>query len=334
MRAPVSTATLLLALPLLLTACGPQTVPNPGGNAGGEGAPLAQAAAQVCTPFEPGCGQDPIPAAGCYVECSADADCGAGEACQARSINPCPADPNGGPVCTACGMQVQVCVAATQPPPPPPPPACTNYEPGCGQDPIPAAGCYVECSADADCGAGEACQARSINPCPADPNGGPVCTACGMQVQVCVAATQPPPPPPPPACTNYEPGCGQDPIPAAGCYAQCAADSDCGAGEACESRSINPCPSDPNGGPVCTACGMQVQVCVAATQPPPTKCTDYLPGCGPNPIPAAGCYQTCAADSDCSAGAQCQQRSINPCPPSPNGGAVCLACGMQVGVCL
>ena len=174
----------ILTLPMFLAACGGELGQEQIENSGGDGSRLAQGTKPSCTQFEPGCGADPIPSAGCYVECSADADCAAGQACEARSINPCPADPNGGAVCQACGMQVQVCVSGTQPPPPPP--ACTDYEPGCGSNPIPAAGCYDTCTTDVDCPSGKQCEQRSINPCPPNANGGAVCLACGMDVGVCL----------------------------------------------------------------------------------------------------------------------------------------------------
>ncbi len=206
----------------------------------------SQPGAQACTNFEPGCGSDPIPAAGCYVECTSDADCGNGR-CEKRNINPCPADPNGGAVCTACGMDVTVCLPTTHP-------GCTDLFPGCGPDPLPAAACYSLCETRFDCQRGEICEDRSAHPCPPDANGVVTCRACDMRVKICTRPTAP--------CEKFEPGCGQNPVPAPGCYVPCSVDYDCPNGTTCQQRSINPCVPDGSGGPICQACGMTTGVCL------------------------------------------------------------------------
>lgn len=126
-----------------------------------------------------------------------------------------------------------------------------------------------------------------------------------------------------PACEDFSPGCGDDPLAAAGCYVRCPTDSDCGAGFTCRVVSINPCANS-----LCDACGQQVALCL-----PATTCTQLSPGCGPpsersTMLPAAGCYQTCSSAQDCAAGQRCVLRWVDPCA-----GAFCDACGGEQGVC-
>jgi hypothetical protein len=84
-------------------------------------------------------------------------------------------------------------------------------------------------------------------------------------------------PPPPEPCTQYitesacatdlscawlVPGCGEPPLPMAGCHAKtpCMSDLDCMPGNTCQSVVIDPCWNEP-----CNACGANVALCL----PPP-----------------------------------------------------------------
>jgi hypothetical protein len=68
------------------------------------------------------------------------------------------------------------------------PPGQRQFRPGCGQPPLPAAGCYKVCDADSACGKGQACTEVNINPCGASPRPGlSACAACGAQKRVCLA---------------------------------------------------------------------------------------------------------------------------------------------------
>ncbi len=236
---------LAAALSSLLAACSGSGLADDLTTAegGGDLTSATRPGAQSCTNFEPGCGSDPIPAAGCYFECKSDSDCGNGR-CEKRNINPCPADPNGGATCTACGMDVAVCVPAD----------CTDLHPGCGPNPLPAVACYRLCETRFDCHRGEICEERSAHPCPPEPGGVATCRACDMAVKVCTRPTA--------ECKKFEPGCGQNPIPAPGCYVPCTLDYDCPTGTTCQQRSINPCVSDGSGNPICQACGMTTGVCL------------------------------------------------------------------------
>jgi hypothetical protein len=134
------------------------------------------------------------------------------------------------------------------------------------------------------------------------------------------------------ACEAFSPGCGANPLPAAGCYTRCATDADCGAGQACREFSINPC-ADPGTGAICDACGMNQALCVRAA-----ACSELQPGCGPasqasTVLPASGCFVTCTSAQDCAAGQRCVTRWINPCVPASPGAPTCDACGAEQGVC-
>lgn len=127
-----------------------------------------------------------------------------------------------------------------------------------------------------------------------------------------------------PGCETFTPGCGDDPLEAAGCYVRCPPDSDCGAGATCRVVSIDPCANS-----LCDACGQQVALCLPAA----TSCTQLSPGCGPpsdrsTMLPAAGCYRTCATAADCASGQRCVLKWVDPCA-----GRFCEACGSERGVC-
>lgn len=134
------------------------------------------------------------------------------------------------------------------------------------------------------------------------------------------------------ACEAFSPGCGDEPLPAAGCYTRCATDADCGAGLGCREFSINPC-EDHGTGAICDACGMNVKVCAG-----PVSCTPLQPGCGPasassSMLPTGGCFVTCTSAQDCASGQRCVKRWVNPCEPAYPGAPTCDACGGEQGVC-
>lgn len=62
-------------------------------------------------------------------------------------------------------------------------PACRWLTPGCGEPPLPFAGCYdaFDCKDDASCLFGYTCLAVTYNPCWDSP-----CNACGASANVCV----------------------------------------------------------------------------------------------------------------------------------------------------
>jgi hypothetical protein len=68
------------------------------------------------------------------------------------------------------------------------PPGQRQFRPGCGDPPLPAAGCYTLCDADRACGAGQACKEVTIHPCGTSTRPGvSACAACGARKRVCLA---------------------------------------------------------------------------------------------------------------------------------------------------
>jgi hypothetical protein len=63
------------------------------------------------------------------------------------------------------------------------------------------------------------------------------------------------------------------------------------------------------------------------------KCQWLVPGCSTPALSTPGCYDVsalnCSADTDCSSGRICVQRSIDPCFNLD-----CAACGKSIGICL
>jgi hypothetical protein len=88
--------------------------PTPGSGSGGSGVgcalldtPTACAGQLGCRWLAPGCGENPLPKAGCFpaVACSDDDDCAPLETCTDVVYDPCH-----GESCEACGMVTRVCL--------------------------------------------------------------------------------------------------------------------------------------------------------------------------------------------------------------------------------
>ncbi|MEO7331340.1 MAG: hypothetical protein ABI193_22380 [Minicystis sp.] len=76
------------------------------------GEPAACQADAMCAWLVPGCGEPPLPVAGCHSKtpCASDADCVSGDVCTTVVIDPCWMQ-----ACDACGETVLVCLPKSTP---------------------------------------------------------------------------------------------------------------------------------------------------------------------------------------------------------------------------
>jgi hypothetical protein len=190
--------------------------------------------------------QEPTTGAPCsdVIACSYEVDYGCGPQTNTASCDGTTWSVNwGGPSCN----------------PPPPPPTCPTEAPTWG------APCseVITCSYEIDQGCG---------PQPATAT----CDGASWSISPQVSCN----PPPPDYCVTYTteaacgqdascrwlvPGCGEPPLPQAGCFAavDCGGDFDCQiSGGTCQEVVINPCHNL-----ACDACGMTVSVCVPPAAP-------------------------------------------------------------------
>jgi len=84
--------------------------PSPCGTHIGHAACVAD---QTCAWLQPGCGDPALAAAGCYartsIDCVSDTQCGPGQQCLKRVVNPC-FDPTATVTCDTCGATRTVCL--------------------------------------------------------------------------------------------------------------------------------------------------------------------------------------------------------------------------------
>lgn len=196
--------------------------------------------------------------------------------------------------------------------------SCNPPPPGVCPDGVPENG--TECL---DLEPGKVCSYPSLEICAPG-----IQATCGDSSQWIVTEVVDPTCNPPPPCPPDPPEQG------APCYG----------GETCSyttETSCGPMPIEASCGPD----GAWEVSTIACNPPPPDACGQlqtsdecladagckwYVPGCGENPLPAAGCHALteCSTESACAEGYECQVVSINPCWNSN-----CDACGAAVSLC-